>query len=263
MKNLFACFLMLIVPMGANAQDTFQLAPPLLKYKSVFFTKNTTLDMAFAEPNTQIRYTLNGQEPTGISTLYTRPVRIKERFTTVKARVYGENYKPSDVVEAMFIKDGLPMKSVVGTVPHPKYKGSGATTLMDNQGGLTQISGNTWLGFQNDTVELTVHLGKRQKVNKILVNLLRDYGSWIFLPEKIDFFAFNHATGTFQLLASQTFQQDKHEDGAACVPITIERPGKIKTDTLKIRLHLVKNLPDWHPGKGGKSWIFMDEIKVY
>ncbi len=215
MKNLFSIIVLLWIPMAASAQDTFQLAPPLLKYPSVFFTKNATVEMAFAEPNTKIRYTVNGQTPTAKSPLYSRPIRIKAQFTTVKARVYGENYKPSDVVEAKFIKDGRPIKSIVGTVPHPKYKGSGATTLMDNKGGSTLISGNTWLGFQNDTVELTVHLEKRQKVNKVLINLLRDYGSWIFLPEKIDIFAFNHTTGTFQLTGVRTFQQNKHEDGSA------------------------------------------------
>jgi hypothetical protein len=263
MKNLFLLTFLLLNVFVANAQDNFQLAPPLLSTPSVFFSKEAKVELSFAEPNTQIRYTLNGQEPTENAPLYTSPLSISKNFTTIKARVFSKTYLPSDVVEATFIKDGLPIKSVESTTPNPKYKGSGAMTLIDNKGGSTNISGNTWLGFQSDTVEIVVNLNKKEKVKKILVNLLRDYGSWIFLPKKIEIYAFNDKSKSFQLVDNQIFKQDKPINGAICTPSVFELKKGVKTDKIKIQLYLVKQIPDWHAGKDNRSWIFMDEIKVY
>ena len=255
--------LLVLCTVSTNAQDNFQLARPLLKYPSVFFTNEMSVEMAFAEPNTQIRYTLDGQEPTENAPLYTQPVRITKGFTTVKARVFSKVYQPSDVVEATFIKAGLPIKSVENTAPNPKYKGAGAMTLIDNKGGTTNISGNTWLGFQTDTVDITLHLNKKEKVKKVLINLLQDQGSWIFLPQKIEAFAFNSKNKAFQLIDFQTINSVKKTEGSACFAAILATKSALKTDTIKVRLYLVHSLPDWHPGKGNKSWIFVDEIKVY
>ncbi len=253
--------LLLLYTVSTNAQDNFQLARPLLQYPSVFFTNEVAVEMAFAEPNTQIRYTLDGQEPTENAPLYTQPVRITKGFTTVKARVFSKVYKPSDVIEATFIKDGLPIESLENTAPNQKYKGTGAMTLIDNKGGSTNLSSKTWLGFQKDTVEIVMHLHKKEKVKNVLVNLLRDYGSWIFLPKKIEVYAFKN--DAFQLVDNKAFKQDNKVSGAACVPIVFALKSGIKTDQLKIQLHLVKQIPDWHAGKGNKSWIFIDEVKAY
>jgi Fn3 associated len=263
MKNLIVLTLLFLIGIAANAQDTFQLARPLLQYSSIFFTKEATVKMVFSEPNTQIRYTLDGQEPTENASLYTQPLRITKSFTTVKARVFSKIYKPSDIAEATFIKDGLPIKSVENTTPNQKYKGSGATTLTDNKGGATNLTGNNWLGFQTDTVDIVLNLHKKEKVKKVLVNLLRDYGSWIFLPEKIEIHAFNNKNNIFQVIDNKSFKQDKNIDGPACMPSVFVLKNGIKTDKLKIQLHLVKQIPDWHGGKGNKSWIFVDEVKVY
>jgi Fn3 associated len=263
MKNLIVLTLLLLNTITVNAQDNFQLAKPLLKYGSIFFTNEATIEMVFAEPNTQIRYTLDGQEPTENALLYSQPVRITKSFTTVKARVFSKTYRPSDVVEVTFIKDGLPIKSVESTTPNQKYKGSGATTLIDNKGGATNMSGKTWLGFQTDTVDIVLHLHKKEKVKKVLVNLLRDYGSWIFLPEKIEIYAFNNKNNIFQIVDNKVFKQDKNIEGPACTPSVFVLKNGIKTDKLKIQLHLVKQIPDWHGGKGNKSWIFVDEVKAY
>lgn len=263
MKNLHILILFFIKINVLSAQDTFQLALPLLKYPSVFFTKEAKIEMAFAEPNTQIHYTLNGQNPTENTHIYTKPIIISKSFTTVKARVFSKNYAPSDVVQATFIKDGLPIKSVESTVPNPKYKGSGATTLIDNKGGSTSISGNTWLGFQTDTVEIVLNLTKKEAVKKILVNLLQDYGSWIFLPTRIEAFYFNDKMTSFQPLGTQVFNQDKNVNGVFCIPSVLDAKQSIKTNKIKLQLHLLKSIPEWHAGKGSKSWIFIDEIKVY
>ncbi len=264
----------MFVCVALSAQESFSLAPPLMKYPSVFFTKEAKIELFFAEPNTQIHYTINGTDPTENDPIYSTPLSITKNFTTVKAKVFSKIYQPSDAVQATFIKDGLPIKSVECTPPNPKYTSTGATALIDNQGGNTSLSSKTWLGFQTDTVEVVLHFNKKQRVKKVLLNLLQDYGSWIFLPERIEAFSFNDKTQSFQLIGNQVFNQDENVKGAFCTPLMLSASSRlggtvidvskgIKTDKIKVQLYLVKQIPDWHAGKGGRSWIFIDEIKVY
>jgi Fn3 associated len=263
MKKIHLLIILSLNIAALHAQETFQLAPPLLTYPSVFFTKEAKIDMAFAEPNTEIHYTTNGKTPTENDPIYKTPLSITTNFTTVKARVFSKTYQASDVVEATFIKEGLPIKSIECTPPNPKYTGSGASSLMDNKGGTTNSSSKTWLGFQTDTVEVVVNLHKKQAVKKVLINLLKDYGSWIFLPEKIDVYAFDSKTKAYQLIGNQVFNQEKEEKGSSCTPSVLTVKKGVKTDKIKIQLILMKQIPAWHAGKGNKSWVFIDEIKVY
>jgi Fn3 associated len=263
MKKIRLLLLLSLNIVALQAQDIFQLAPPLLTYPSVFFQKEAKIDMAFAEPNTEIHYTTNGAKPTKQDPIYKTPLSITMNFTTVKARVFSKIYQASDVVEATFIKDGLPIKSIDCTLPNPKYAGSGTASLMDNKGGTTNLSSKTWLGFQTDTIEIVLTLNKKQSIKKVLLNLLQDHGSWIFLPEKIDVYAFDSKTKAFQLVGNQVFNQEKEVKGSFSTPSVLEVKKGVKTDKIKLQLFLVKKIPDWHAGKGNKSWIFIDEIKVY
>lgn len=147
--------------------------------------------------------------------------------------------------------------------PNPKYAGSGAATLIDNKGGATNISSKTWLGFQSDTVEIILTLDKKRKIDYVLYDMLRDYGSWIFLPDHVEVFYFNAKTKTFQSFGNQTFTPEKELSKTFCSFAIIPTQERVKTDKIKLRFFLLKQIPDWHAGKGGKSWIFIDEIKVY
>lgn len=263
MKYTTCLIVVMLTVLTLSAQETFPLAPPLMKYPSVFFTKAAKIELFFAEPNTQIHFTTNGTEPTENDPIYSTPLSITKNFITVKAKVFSKIYQPSDVVQATFIKDGLGIKSIECTPPNPKYAGSGAKTLIDNQGGVAALSSKTWLGFQTDTVEIVLHLNKKQRVKKVLLNLLQDYGSWIFLPERIEAFYFDNKIQSFQLIDNQVFNQSKNINGSFYTPSVLEAKKGIKTDKIKVQLYLMKQIPDWHAGKGGKSWIFIDEIKVY
>ena len=93
-----------------KAQSSVQLAPPLMKYYSVFFKDASIVELKFAQPGTQIHYTLNNQQPTEQDQVYSKPIRVKKSFTTVKAMAAGEGFLNSETVSATFIKDGIKIK---------------------------------------------------------------------------------------------------------------------------------------------------------
>ena len=255
--------LFFLIAASVDAQTALQLAPPLLKYESVFFKNTATVTLKFAQQGTRIFYTLNDQTPGVKSPVYSKSIQIKTNFTTIKAMVAGAGFVPSEIVTATFVKDGFKIKSLQQTPPNERYKGNGATTLIDNKGGLTAVNSHTWLGYQADSVEINITLEKSQPIAAVLINALQDYGSWIFLPQQIQVYVFDKSKQSFQYLTNWIDTSSTNIAGASCQPVLMPLSKKINTDTIKIILKGIKSLPDWHQGKGQPGWLFIDEIKVY
>jgi hypothetical protein len=245
------------------AQDTFQLAPPLLKYNTVFFSDEVKVSIAFAQPGTAIHYTVNNNEPTEKDPVYFKEISIDKNFTTLKARSFGKGFIPSGTVQATFIKDGLPVDSAVYSPPHIQYNGTGKNTLTDNKGGIASFTNKTWLGFQSDTVTVTFFLSGKKKVGSVLFNLLQDQGSWIFFPSKAEMYAAADISSASAPSGQIIFSAEEYKEVSGCKPFVLHFNRKIKTDAVTLRLYLLKNIPDWHPGKGQPGWIFIDEVKLY
>jgi hypothetical protein len=262
-KQAGSLILFLFLTIYAVSQQLFQLAPPFIKYGSVFFKDEVKVALLFAQPGTVTRYTTNGSEPTENDAAYKEPIRINKSFTVVKAKVFGKNFLPSETTEATFIKDGLQLKTVACNNPDETYTGEGENTLMDNKGGIISYTSKTWLGFKQDTINIIISLPKKQKVNAVLFNLLQDYGSWIFFPQKAELYIPEKEGSGFKKSGEINFNPDQKKDISVSKPFLINFKRKVKTDKVKLQLYLLKNIPDWHPGKGQSSWIFIDEVKLY
>ncbi|HSA34557.1 MAG TPA: chitobiase/beta-hexosaminidase C-terminal domain-containing protein, partial [bacterium] len=79
-------------------------------------TQNIVLSSQTA--GTTIRYTINGDEPTVASLVYTAPIEIpsnqtSETLRTIKAKAYKTGYTESDIVEANY--------TITGTAATPQY----------------------------------------------------------------------------------------------------------------------------------------------
>jgi Fn3 associated len=255
--------LLLSISNAIIAQDTFQLAPPLLKYGSVFFRDKAIVEISFAQSETEVHYTLNNLEPTINDRVYKNPIIIKNNFATLKAKAIGNNFHPSETVTATFIKEGKAIQSIQQTTPNSKYPGSGANTLTDNKGGIEQLSSNTWMGYNCDTVTVTMKLGKQQTVNKVLLNFLQSESGWVFLPNDIIINWFDKKTNSYQFFGEEKILSDKETSGSHCNYRIIGIKNKIQTDKILISIIVSKNIPAWHSAKGEHGWMFIDEIKVY
>ena len=240
-----------------------QLAPPLLKYHSVFFRDAATVELQFAQKGAQIHYTLNNKQPTARDKIYSKPVQLKNSITTLRAFTSGEGFLSSAVVSAIFIKDGLKIKSIGQTPASERFPGNGSNTLVDNEGGVIDLNAKTWVGYQTDSAEINLVLEQKQKVSSVLIHCLQDHGSWIFLPGHIQIFYFDVTKQSFQLIAEQFNPAKEIVQGASCQPIIISLPKKIIAEKIKIVLKGVQSLPEGHPGKGKPAWLFIDEIKLY
>lgn len=247
----------------AGAQDTFKLAPPRLKYASIFFDRSAHIQLAFAQPGTAIHYTLNNHEPALSDAVYRHPLVIKKGFTTLKARVFGEGFLPSETVAATFIGSGLPIVQLTASAPNARFPGKGNASFYDNQGGIADLHHTNWMGYQGDSVVIDMELEKQSKITGVLGNFLQDHGSWIYLPQQIRLYYYNEAAHAYRELANTTIPANRVEPGNTCVYQLVRPATAVKAKKLRLILQPLKKLPAIHPGAGQPAWLFIDEIKVY
>jgi hypothetical protein len=256
-------FILLIFSQQLKAQNSFQLAPPLLKYSSIFFSDESKVEIKFAQLDATVHYTLNNGEPTEKDPVYRETLVLKKNFTTLKAKAFGKTFFPSETVAATFIKDGKKIKSIESTRADLKYPADGTQSLTDNKGGIDQLNSNTWLGYNCDTVTVSLGLEKLQPVKQVLLNFLQNESSWIFLPDQILIYWFDKKTNSFLSFGKQVIASDKETPGSQCNYRLIPAEGNITTNKLLINIVVKKAIPEWHPAKGQHAWMFMDEIKIY
>ena len=98
-------------------------------------------------------------------------------------------------------------------------------------------------------------------VQGLRVNLLKDIKSWISLPDTIRVFK-KIEKNNFELIGERTLNEIAlQEDKSAVYTIVFEfEPAELKE--LKVILTNPGVLPEWHPGKGGETFIFLDEIQI-
>ena len=115
-----------------------------------------------------------------------------------------------------------------------------------------------WLGFLGKDIEATIDLGKKESINKIRLNVLKQEGSWIYPPAFVEFFISNDGTN-FTSVGKLT----PDANGIWKDERRIEQ--RLTNTSAKYIKVLAKNygiIPAGKPGAGTAAWLFADEIEV-
>lgn len=257
----FRLAVLLLLSYAGNGQPVFQLAPPVLEYNTIFLSAPVKLEMLFNQPGASIHYTLNGMEPSVHDPVYPGTITIDKR-TIVKARAMGDGFLPSETVQAEFVTPGKQIREIVYTPPHDSYAKSKTDILQDNIGGFPKYGNGDWLGYDIDTVEITIELEKEDTVRSVLLDLLEDEDSWIFLPGQILLYYYDGSRRSWIQAGRRSFSNEKPGPKQAVLTgMTLTQEAR--TGRLRLVLLPVRNIPGWHTGKGKHGWLFIDEIKIY
>jgi len=106
----------------------------------------------------------------------------------------------------------------------------------------------------------TINFDKPQPVENVSVGCLRDSGSWILFPKKIEVFAGNTKTNLKKI--GETHYDATHLDESGLPMIKDFKVGVSKTEAkhFKVVVHNAGKLPEWHQGAGRPPWVFVDEV---
>jgi len=142
-----------------------------------------------------------------------------------------------------------------------QYSGGGNDALYDGIRGYANWRKGFWQGFQGKDVELIIDLGKERPIGTFAVSVLQDTRAWIVYPKKVEFWV--SANGKkFEPAANVVNTMPVDSMDAQTQELHVTPFMAVKARYVKVVLQQYGKLPDWHPGKGGDSFIFIDEIEL-
>jgi len=141
-----------------------------------------------------------------------------------------------------------------------QYAGGGDEALIDGINGDENWRKGFWQGFQGQNFEVIIDMGKTTEVKGINTTFLQDSRSWIILPTKVEF-SFSEDGTTFNLKKEIHTVIPANDNTVKVVGYGFSN-ANYKSRYVKIKAYNFGKLPDWHQGKGGDAFIFLDEIDI-
>ncbi len=184
---------------------------------------------------------------------------VIDRSAIVKAYAKDEHGRKGPVVEARYVKvDGM-RNITLGSNYANQYAAGGKNALVDGLRGGADFRSGDWQGYQGQDVTALIDLGRVMKLKRAGLSALQDQKSWIWLPKEVVI-----ATSTDQRKWSTvtiTHDVDRKKEGTFTqefwTPV-LDRKARY----IQVIARNAGPCPDWHPSKGGSTWIFTDEVLI-
>ena len=192
---------------------------------------------------------------------YVEPIKI---LTSVdySAKLYSNNKVVSEVSQKFTFNKATGKKITLATQPSKSYPGDGAFTLVNgvqNEKGMAKSS--EFLGFNGTDMDATIDLGKDMQVSKITLHTLKQNGSWIYLPSRVEvsYIPYYDSTTISNDQPIELVTVDiKQEDDINKIEIIKEKFCRY----IHIRAVNYGLIPSGKTGAGNQAWLFVDEIEV-
>lgn len=158
------------------------------------------------------------------------------------------------------VEGNLAFKKKVSCDPEPdsRYYGLGPQLLTNGVRGNEDYKIN-WLGWEDRDASIIVDLDSVTKINEITISTLHLPKVWILHPKSIVCMISNDGVN-YKFV--DELKPDPNLKNTTDIKAFTFKPKNTSTRYIKFNLTGDKKLPMWHPYKGSKAWIFVDEITV-
>ena len=227
------------------------------------FRESMELELIHPIKNTIIRYTLDGSVPDSVhGEIYDRPVKVDGPVTLVRARAYKEGWIGSDVVSKRFLRTAFAPDSVIlASAPAPEYRTIPPRLLVDGETNNLDFRSGNWIGYRQDKAAVMLYFHAPVTARSLTVSMLQSTPSYIFPAARVEVWGGEEEGSMVLLGAWNPKQPGKDETGTEIGLFQCLFEPKTVT-WLKVVAHPVERLPAWHPAKGERGWVFIDEILV-
>jgi len=244
---------------GAAWFDMLQVVPDMeMKNKRGEVETGRRIELLSNHEGSSIFYTLDGSEPTMDSQAYTLPFLLKNSGL-VKASSFKDGKLNGSVYSNITVHKAS--SAIVSYNTHyEKYTAGGDNALVDGIFGTGNYKDGKWQGFHGEDAEFVINLGKVDTVNSVRVTFLQDVHVWIFLPVQVTISLSKDGINYDKMIiTSSDIPLDKRE--AVIFPFEADFNAS-EAKFIKVQARNIKTCPEWHPGAGGKAWLFVDEVEV-
>lgn len=238
-----------------------KLSPPVLLNEVDFITTAIPLKLKHYIQGATIRYTMDGTEPDSIHSPVFKGNEILNSNVQIKAKAFKPGWISSDLLEASFYKNTYTPDTVIYlTKANEKYKDQKGNLLIDRQKGEADFRFGGWVAFRENRMECLLQFAAPTPVQSVTLSTLIDIGGYIMPAQSIEIWGGDDAKN-LKLLGRLVPEQPKKMMPNAMKGFEC----KFNTATvkyIKVIGNPVAKLPAWHPGKGDKGWLFVDEVLV-
>lgn len=246
-----------------DKNELLKLTPPrLLDADKRIYAPGELIAFKPQMSGVQIRYTTDGSNPDSLtSTLYTKPFPVVGMMK-LRAISVSPGWKTSDTSDNTFFLKGFKPDSIrMINEPDKQYKGQGALTLTDLVKGSSGNLNVNWLGYRDNSFKIGAYFSKGEDIQQILLSTVESVEGYVMPAKKIIIKAGDSPT-SLKLLKTIVPEQPKEKRRKHLIPFVIPVDKK-QYRYIEIEAFPVNVLPKWHPGKGDKGWVFVDEVFFY
>lgn len=238
---------------------------PSNAFFNVQFKTNITADkklqvsLGCDNPNVQIHYTTNDQQPTMTDALYTNPVILNNPVKMIAA-AFENGKMVGKPVSTSFIVSKLTGLAYTKNVNNTWFTGGNVNALTDGIPGNTKVN-TQWVGFsKKGDAEIIVDMLNTQKVERFSVGLLNALASCIIFPTEMELSGSKDGV-EYQLLAEK---QILPTDSPTWIMIRPELSfPATEVRYLKLQLKCAGPCIADKPENPAGSVIFVDEIGAW
>lgn len=214
------------------------------------------------QDNADIHYTIDGSQPGLSSPMYHSNDLIGIKNTTqlriaafMNDKMIGNQY-----ILAFNYHKALNAKLTLKIPYDERYRAGGQNAVIDGICGTNNFRDGSWQGYEGSDFEGIIDLGKETEISKVTPRFFFDSNSWIFLPVKVDI---SLSTDNLTYIDNTTIYNNIPQKNSEILvkEFTAEFKQQ-KARFIKVKAENIKYCPVWHPGSGGKAWLFIDEIIV-
>ena len=141
------------------------------------------------------------------------------------------------------------------------YDGGGDNAIVNGlRGGLNFRDGH-WQGYFGTDFETTIAFNSIQRIDSVISSFYQYNLSWIFIPKQILVFTSMDGDNYYKR-AKLSPQISAKQEGHFFKEFVMSFP-EVEAKYIKIKAVNYGACPDWHPAAGSKSWLFVDEVRIY
>jgi hypothetical protein len=195
------------------------------------------------------------------SLLYTKPFSVIGMMKLRSISV-SPGWKTSDTTDNTFFLKGFKPDSIrMINEADKQYKGQGAITLTDLVKGTPGNLNINWLGYRENSFKIGAYFSNGGNIQQILLSTVEHIDGYI-MPAKKIIIKGGDSPKSMKLLKTIVPEQPKEKRRRHLIPFVIPLEKK-QYKYFEIEAFPVNVLPKWHPGKGDKGWVFVDEVFFY